>query len=432
MLKISKVSFFLTAALMVMSIGLNAKSNNSSGTSSPYSRYGVGTRYGYSFGRSEAMGGIGIGLRNPFQVNVGNPASYTAIDSMTFLMEFGINSRFADYKTSDQQHGRNDINFNYLAFSFPLKKWWATAFGILPYSEKGYSIESLQETDNLLAATTISGNGTLSKVFWGNGFKIGNDLSIGVNAWYLFGNLNDSYYLYFPTDAASYDYLLGNSLRAYNFGFTLGAQYTFKTKQKNLWTVGATFEPKNSMNTKYIIHEERALFRSSSTTSPIIDTLQHVVSRSNGLTLPLTIGAGVSYTYKNKFTWGADVYHQNWKDSKFLGESYDYFANSTRYSTGLEYLPDEFSIKSYWDRAQYRFGAFYDNSYLSVNGHKIKGYGMTMGIGLPMSRSRSTLNISAELGKMGTTDYNLIKENYVKITFQLLLHDRWFMKRKFD
>jgi hypothetical protein len=67
-----------------------------------------------------------------------------------------------------------------------------------------------------------------------------------------------------------------------------------------------------------------------------------------------------------------------------------------------------------------------------INGEQINGYGVTLGLGIPFSRSLSTMNISAELGRLGTTQNNLIRESYAKFTLHLLLHDRWFIKRKFD
>ena len=429
--KISLTIAVATAFLLLPSL-LRAQDKNSSSTSSPYSRYGVGTLNGYSQGRSAGMGGIGTGVRYGFQINTQNPASYTAIDTMTFLMEFGFNSRHTKYETDTQKNGGNNLNFNTLAFSFPLKKWWATAFGITPYSEKGYNIASTVESTTNISATTISGNGSLSKAFLGNAFNLGKHFSIGVNVWYLFGSLTDSYYLNFPYDAAAYDYLLENKLNVHNFGVTGGLQYTWKTKNKSQWVLGATIEPKQNMSAKYTILEERELFRNSSTTSPIIDTIRNVESTVGGLTLPLSYSAGFTYAYKNKYTIGADVYHQKWSSASFMGETSQYMTNSTRYSAGFEIVPDEFSIRSYWARAQYRLGCFYENSYLTINGQQIKGYGATFGFGLPLSRSRSFLNLSAELGKLGTANNNLIKETYAKFTFHLMLQDRWFIKRKFD
>jgi hypothetical protein len=432
MLKKISLTIAVATAFLVLPSLLRAQSENSSSTSSPYSRYGIGTLNSYSQGRSAAMGGIGTGVRYGFQINIGNPASYTAIDTMTFLMDFGLSSRHTKYQTANQENGGNNVNFSALTFSFPLKKWWATAFGITPLSEKGYSIASTIESTTNISSTTISGSGSLSKAFIGNAFNLGKHFSVGVNFWYLFGTLSDSYYLNFPYDAAAYDYLLENKLNVHNFGVTGGLQYWWKTKNKSQWVLGATIEPKQNMSAKYTIHEERVLFRNSSSASPIIDTLSHVENINSGLTLPLTYSAGFTYSYKNKFTIGADVYHQKWSSATFLGGTSQYLTNSTRYSAGFEIVPDEFSIRSYWSRAQYRVGGFYENSYLTINGQQIKGYGATFGFGLPLGRSRSALNLSAELGKLGTTNNNLIKESYAKFTLHLLIQDRWFIKRKFD
>ncbi|MCX6236430.1 MAG: hypothetical protein NTY07_02545 [Bacteroidia bacterium] len=431
MLKKISGTFAIVTAFLLLSSVLEAQDQSSSGTSSPYSRYGIGTLNGYSLGRSAAMGGIGIGTRYGFQINSGNPASYTAIDTMTFLMEFGVKSKHTIYEAGDKKNGSNDVNFNYLAFSFPLKKWWATAFGIIPLSDKGYNITAAADSTNGFSSTSIYGTGTLSKAFIGNAFKIGKNLSVGVNAWYLFGTLSDTYYLYFPYDAAAYDYLLEKKFTVHNFGVTAGMQYTWKTKNKNSWTLGAVFEPKQNMSSKYVILEERALFRNSTSVASIIDTISNIQSTNNGLRLPLSFGAGFSYSFKNKIIFGADVYHQKWSEASFLGGT-QYLTNSTRYSSGLEITPDEFSIRNYWSRAQYRVGCFYDNSYLTINGEQIKGYGVTFGLGLPFSRALSSLNLSAELGRMGSTQNNLIRESYAKFTLHLLLHDRWFIKRKFD
>jgi len=432
MLKRNNVTLVLGGLLLLMPFMVKGQQTNSSSTSSPYTRYGIGTISGYSLGRSEAMGGIGIGTRFGFQINPGNPASYTAIDSMAFLTEFGISTRHTNYETENAKNGSNNINFDFLAFSFPVKKWWASAFGIMPVSEKGYSLVKISTTNSLEVSSNFNGNGTLSKVFLGNAFNIGKHLSLGINAWYLFGNLIDQSYVYFANDPSAYDYLNSNSLIVHNFGITTGIQYHMQTKNKNALTIGAVFEPKQSINSSYLIHEERVLFRNSSTFSPIVDTISHVTSTNNGLTLPLSYGAGFSYAVKNKMVFGADFYHQKWSEAIFLGTTQQYLTDRTRYSAGFELTPDENSIKSYWARSRYRVGFFYENSYLMLNEKQIRGMGITFGLGLPFPRSRSSFNLSAELGQLGTTQNNLIKETYAKFTLHILLYDRWFMKRKFE
>jgi len=60
---------------------------------------------------------------------------------------------------------------------------------------------------------------------------------------------------------------------------------------------------------------------------------------------------------------------------------------------------------------------------------------MSFGVGLPVGTPRnpfSNANIGLEFGKRGTTDANLVKENFVNINISLSLNDRWFQKRKYD
>jgi len=430
MLKSNKLKFF--AIILVLTIHAGSYGQNSSSTSSPYSRYGFGTMSGTSFGRGDAMGGIGIGTRNSYQINTANPASYTSIDSLTFLMQFGIDAKFIKSETSESSNVRNNVNFNHLTFAVPITRWWSGSFGLLPYASKGYNIISSSGILDLMSTSSYTGTGTLTKLYFGNAFRIGDNLSIGANTWFLFGKIIDDIYVYFPNDPAAYDYLKQSSLNVHGFGVSTGLQYQITTKNSNSMTLGLTFDPKINVNSTYTLHEERALFRGSSSISLITDTIQHVVSDNNGLQIPLSYGAGFSYTIKNKIILGADALFQQWKGTEFLGQQVDYLSNSSKYSAGFEYTPNLYSIRSYWERVQYRFGGFYENSYLTLNGIQIKGYAGTFGMGLPLGRSRSALNISGELGKMGTTDNELIKEKYFKLTVHVFLHDRWFFKTKFD
>ena len=77
----------LCALLLTMVTGMAIAQNN---TNSPYTRYGYGDLSDQSFGNSKAMGGIAFGLRDGAQINPLNPASYTAIDSLTFIFEGGV------------------------------------------------------------------------------------------------------------------------------------------------------------------------------------------------------------------------------------------------------------------------------------------------------------------------------------------------------
>ena len=77
----------LLVFLLMMLSGATIAQNN---TNSPYTRYGYGQLADQGSGNSKAMGGIAYGLRDKYQVNFANPASYTAIDSLTFIFDGGI------------------------------------------------------------------------------------------------------------------------------------------------------------------------------------------------------------------------------------------------------------------------------------------------------------------------------------------------------
>lgn len=54
--------------------------------SSPYSKFGYGLLNDNATSAQSQMGGVGYAMNSGRQINVMNPASYAAIDSLTFLL----------------------------------------------------------------------------------------------------------------------------------------------------------------------------------------------------------------------------------------------------------------------------------------------------------------------------------------------------------
>ena len=148
--------------------------------------------------------------------------------------------------------------------------------------------------------------------------------------------------------------------------------------------------------------------------------------------MPLTYGIGLSYTTKDKLEINADYIHQGWSNASFFGQTNKILTNLDRFALGAEFVPDKYSIRSYFNRVAYRAGFKVEKSYLMLNGQQINDIGISFGVGLPVYRSASTINMSAEIGKRGTTSNNLIREYYSKLTISINLYDIWFVKRKFD
>lgn len=60
------------------------------------------------------MGGIAYGLRNGYQINASNPASYTAVDSLTFLFDAGMTLQNANFKEGNIKTNAKNSSFDYL------------------------------------------------------------------------------------------------------------------------------------------------------------------------------------------------------------------------------------------------------------------------------------------------------------------------------
>ena len=98
--------FFALLAFPYCSWGQN-------GANSPLTRYGFGQLADQSLGANKAMGGIGIGLRSGLQINVSNPASYTAVDSLSFLFETGFTIQNANFSDGRTKLNAKNSSFDY-------------------------------------------------------------------------------------------------------------------------------------------------------------------------------------------------------------------------------------------------------------------------------------------------------------------------------
>jgi hypothetical protein len=400
-------------------------------TTSPYSRYGLGDLQPGNFGRSAAMGGAKIGSRSSYYINLSNPASYSSADTLSFLFEFGFKSKFSSFKTDISKMTTNDINFDYLAFIFPVSKRIGFSFGLLPFSDSGYDIQLFQDEENFGKVWhRYNGDGSLSKVYTGIGIRPFKFLSVGADFYYLFGTLTRNANVVFLEGSDFYTNQMFEQIRLRDFGMKLGLQTIIPFNDKKSVTVGATYENKPSLTSFHSLLAQKYL--SFGTSSSDIDTIKNVKEEKGSITMPSSFGIGISYRNIDKLEINADYVYQAWSDARFFGEANPFLTDANKYSVGVEYIPDKYSIRSYFDRMAFRSGFRYEETYLNINGHHLADIGISFGIGLPVFRSYSMVNVSAEVGKMGTKEDNLVKENYFKMTLSVNLYDQWFIKRKFD
>lgn len=426
----------LISALLLNTLVLMAFAQNgvSPSTNSPYTRYGFGLLSDQGFGNNKAMGGIGYGLRNGFHINVSNPASYSAVDSLTFIFDTGFSLQNANFKENNMKANVKNASFDYVAVQYRLYKRLGMTVGFVPYSTVGYNFQTaknlVDEHTNASVTSTSSydGSGGIQQVFVGLGYNLLRNLSIGFNASYLYGDIDHSVSTSF-SNANAYISVKSDEIAVRDYKLDLGLQYTLNMNKDHKLTIGAIYGLGHKMNAKGYRYNELKMNNNGSlvTLTYSGDTIRR------GFELPKTLGAGFTYNYKDKLTIGADFTFQQWEDTSFFGEK-NQLTNRKKLSAGLEYLPDKIG-RSYYKRIYYRTGAYYSEPYTKINGQRgAQEYGVSIGVGLPifLYNYKSFLNLSGQYVHVKPKVSGMLEENYLRINIGLTFNERWFMKWKVD
>jgi hypothetical protein len=431
---ISKKHFkYLPVLLLFLFINISAKSQIR--ISSPYSYYGLGELQLNHSAFNQGMGGIKNAIRNPSYINIANPASYSSLDTNSFIFDLGVTSNFTQLKSSVvTQDYTNHTSLSYVLFGFPVARWCGLSVGILPYTKTGYktvtsdTIKNMPGPDNHVVEK-FEGTGGINQAYIGAGFRLIKNLSIGVNVGYFFGSTNKSRSVYNPDQTYSYNIRTINDMQVSSFYFNYGLQYQLNVKKKYAMIFGAKFNLPMNLNAKRSQLAER--FTASGEVESIKDTLINIVDEKGKIYMPLMLGGGVTFSQKNKWMVGVDFDWQNWNKFKSF-KIIDSLNNSFNIAAGGEIIPKYTAVGKYWKKMSYRFGFHYGQTYLELNGSKIDDYSFSIGFGFPVSKIRTMISLSAEAGKKGNIQPNLIQENYVKFTLGFSFREFWFYRPKLN
>jgi hypothetical protein len=395
----------------------------------PFSRFNIGTLEPQGSFRSLGMGSVGTAMRDNCSIYFTNPASYSSLDTISFIFDFGLDYGRNFISSGSTKYSSDDMNFHHLIMGFPISKRWGVAAGVVPVSSGYYKITQNVTSDSpdydpAIGAytTTHNGDGGITKIFVGTGVQIGKHFSIGANMNLLSGQLSrtnqnvfkDFYNVFHNSNVENLE------LRGINFDY--GVQYTTSFKNNYFINVGASMTSGSNYSSKYNQLSMKYTGYGS------VDTISYTADNSAKTFIPYTVRAGVSFGKKNKFTAGVDFVTSKWSSSTIPG-SVNNTGDIKAMMFGAEFIPDKFSNYSYLSRIEYRIGGHFGDNYLVVNGEQLKEYGASFGIGLPM-RTYSKTNLFIDFTRrMG---HNLPNEDFLSMGISLNLYDFWFMKRKFD
>ncbi len=433
MLKIKTLRFIIFSFIILF---ISQEGFSQPGLSSPYTFYGVGYLSRTNNVRNMSMGGIGIGTRNAISLNVKNVASLTAIDSNSFLFEAAAVGYYEQLQTENVNEDMVSGSLSHIVLGFPIMHWWKTSIGLLPYSNVDYTVLSFEDKQDIgKVQYEYGGSGGLNQFYWSNGFKPIKNISIGINASYIFGTTDKYQKVTFPDSS----YYIGtrsvNSINISDLSIELGVQYHTEIKKNLNLVVGAVFKPKIDMAAKQS-NLSRTFLGELNQIIYYKDTIAYTADEEGSVVLPASYGFGFSLENVNKWMIGVDYKHEAWDEYSSFGENDTLLKSSNLIAIGGEYIPN-INSTSYFNRIDYRFGAKFNQSSLKLRNQQLNNLGITFGLGLPIKsialrRSKAMINLGFEIGTRGTLENNLIKENYVNFHFGLLINEFWFMKRKYN
>ena len=442
MIKFSKIGSFLLASTLCLN--MLAQSN---GSSSSYSRFGLGTLENQTQGFNKAMGGASLGFRAGNRINTLNPASYSAIDSTTFLLDAGMTAAFGNMKQNGNKINVYQCKLDYVNVGFRLYRNLGLSIGFMPYSTIGYDFSSTsrvgkdsQSLQTITSTNYYSGDGGLHQAYLGIGYKVFKELSLGFNASLIWGDYKHTVLQTYSTGDASTSYNGLNSIqlaeiRTWKLDF--GAQYPIRLSNKDVLTLGAT------ASIGHNIKGEASLSRfTNEQDDETSDTIR------NAFDLPYTYGIGATWRHNGNMEVALDFKHELWESCRTpqivtVGSVPRYISQTGAYKNrfkiaiGAQYTPDPFA-SYYWKRIQYRIGANYSTPYLKINGVSgPKEYSVTAGLGLPIpitrsnaTNSRSMVNVGLEWLRRVPSATNHITENYIMLNLGITFNEAWFMKYK--
>lgn len=392
------------------------------GTTSPYSFFGIGSLKFKGTVENRSMGGLGV-YSDSIHLNIQNPAAVSELE----LVNFSIagSHKFNTLSTEQETQRVTTTTLDYLAIGIPMGKFGAS-FGLIPYTSSGYKLQSQSD----VATTQYSGSGGLNKIFVALSYRLFKGLSVGIDANYDFGNIENTAIstqedIQFGTQEINRSDLLG-------FSFNFGALYkTMLTEELEsvssfTYTPETDFASENSRTISTILTLPNGNFTT-------IDNRDIVVSDTD-FTFPsqFTLGTGIGKPKK----WFLGGEYTSQKTSNFTNRTFELdnvtFEDASKFKLGGFYIPNYNSFTSYWKRIVYRAGFRFEETGININGEAIDEFGISFGLGMPLRRSFSNVNLGFEIGRRGTQNNGLVSENFFNIFVSLSLNDKWFEKRYYD
>lgn len=438
----------------------------------PYSALGIGESDALTEARFGGVGSANASVYDSVTINTFNPASYAFLSKGMPLFGVSLASNLSEYTQNGVTGNGRIVGITNFSLVIPFKKKFGLAFGLKPYTRKGYTFKTYELFEGDSVEYSYLGSGSTQNAFVGLSHALiknkKNELSLGFNFGYVFGKIQtERRSKFIGTTLEGAADINEINLGAFNLSF--GALYTrnfcFPKNQivndksdlalNHRITLGFTIEPEHLLAAK----KTYGLYYSNTDIDDLssYDTISYEENISGQILTPQKFSLGLSYTFRplasNRTgkTIYALTFHGNYtsiSSSRYketfneVVTSENVFIDASTLNFGIEYLPkaknDVKAMKyDYVKRIQYRIGYTNQNFSYNYNSIQYKQNSITMGLALPLGNvnSNTRINLSAQYGLRsagaGSMEHKIWNFG-VGIVVAPSLYDSWFRKYKLD
>ena len=433
-----------------------SQSWSQSTTNQPASYYGLGESSAQNHGIFDALGKNTINVFDSTILNFYNPATYNTLSTGNTLYSYGIQARISNYS----EQTKTQIGFagmiDHIAIGVRIKKNMGLAFGLKPYSARGYQITDKIFTGFDSLEYTYKGTGAIQDLFLGYSYGIvyrpKTKLSIGANASYLFGTLTNERQAKLIASGSNQGGLNINSLIIRSFHYELGAYFQQQIGKKQGISLSAVYLPNQTITGDYQDEFYTATNINSSATYDTIAFSRSQISLLNSSTLQL--GLNYSIVFPNwkrqtrelhpKLSLMASLYQFGAlkHDAQDLIPDFG-MTNFQRLSFGAQFNPESrlmenISTLKGLEKMTYRIGYYTQSLPYTTNAIQYQESAVSFGLGLPImaQMSASSVNFSVSAGTRSSNQSFGIQEKFLSVNLGFILapsnFDKWFRQRKLD
>jgi len=388
-----------------------------------YSRYGIGDQIHSSTARRLGFGSLGSAVIDKDYIDGYNPASWTDLK----FTRFGISLKYLGANYSDQNNSafHTNVIFSGFTIGFPVQRdlGISMAIGLIPVAALSYEIK--EDENNIHFgdySEKFSGKGSMSKIFFGTSVKIPTNTSIGATVEYYTGTNNYKSSLEFLETSAFTDVFYETRYKYSGLGSTISL------------ITGNIVELFSESDTE-LRFSAIANFTSDLVTDTSLATstsLGELVPNEGETTtvLPTKYTIGASLAWNKKYLVLFDYLFQPWSEYQFDGKYDSHLKDLTRFSLGFEYKDKTIGMHaSTFEQMSFRVGFSYEETQYTFNGININTMAVHGGVTLPFG-DINLIDISFSAGVRGTTDNNLVKEEFISGAFTLTLGELWFVRQE--